>query len=192
MFNARNAAKVTQAALFIFLNKTCYNGLYRVNRKNEFNVPIGSYKKPVICDSENLRAVSQLLQKVIILNGDFEQTLDYASGKTLFYCDPPYRPLSKTSSFNSYAQDVFDDSEQERLARFCKRIDESGYYWILSNSDPKNINSDDDFFESLYGDFNIKRVSAKRFINSKGSRRGAINELLITNYRNEQVEPAVK
>ncbi len=190
LFNARNSDKVTQAALFIFLNKTGYNGLYRVNRKNEFNVPIGSYKKPLICDRENLRAVNRLLQKVVILNGDFEQTLKYASGKTLFYCDPPYRPLSKTSNFTSYSKNEFDDKEQLRLAKFCRRVDEQGYYWILSNSDPKNINADDEFFEHLYKDYNIKRVLAKRFINSKASGRGAIYELLITNhhYSYEQVK----
>ncbi len=187
LFNSRSSDNVTQVALFIFLNKTCYNGLYRVNRKNEFNVPIGSYKKPVICDRENLLAVSKLLQKVVILNGDFEQTLNYAEEKTLFYCDPPYRPLSKTSSFNSYVREVFDDKEQQRLARFCKKVNESGYYWILSNSDPKNVDIDDNFFEQLYEGFNIRRVPAKRFINSKANRRGAINELLITNYNYEQV-----
>ncbi len=194
LFNTRNADNITQAALFIFLNKTCYNGLYRVNRKGEFNVPIGSYKKPVICDEANLRAVSKLLQNVIILNGDFEQTIQYADRNTLtlFYCDPPYRPLSKTSSFNSYSSDVFDDEEQKRLARFCERVDRLGYYWILSNSDPKNINENDNFFDRLYENFKIKRVRAKRYINSKADKRGPIYELLITNYNYEQVEQIIK
>ncbi len=192
LFNTRSSDNITQAALFIFLNKTCYNGLYRVNRKGEFNVPIGNYRKPQICDKDNLRAVSKLLQKVIILNGDFEQTLNYAEGTTLFYCDPPYRPLSKTSNFNSYSKNVFNDDEQRRLARFCRKVDQLGYYWILSNSDPKNMNVEDEFFDKLYEKFNIKRVSAKRFINSKGDKRGPIYELLITNYSYEQVRQVVK
>lgn len=180
-FNKRNAEPVIHAALFIFLNKTCFNGLYRVNRRNEFNVPIGSYKTPMICDEENLIAVSKALQKVIILNGDFEETLKYAEGNTLFYFDPPYKPLSKTSSFNSYAKDEFDDKEQIRLANFCKKIDSLGHQWILSNSDVKGKNPDDNFFDELYGGFNIKRVFAKRSINSKADRRGELSELLVTN-----------
>ena len=167
LFNRRNSDKITQAALFIFLNKTCYNGLYRVNRNNEFNVPIGRYSKPKICDELNLLNASRALKDVIILNNDFEKTLEYACNETLFYFDPPYRPLSKTSNFNSYSYNEFDDYQQKRLAKFCERIDSLGYKWILSNSDPKNINADDDFFDTLYSNFHIKRIRAKRFINSK-------------------------
>jgi DNA adenine methylase len=144
-------------------------------------VPIGSYKMPMICDEENLRAVSKALQKVIVLNGDFEETLKYAKENTLFYFDPPYKPLSETSSFNSYAKDEFDDNEQIRLANFCKKIDRLGYQWILSNSDVKGKVSNDNFFDKLYGEFNIKRVFARRNINSKADKRGELTELLITN-----------
>ena len=122
LFNKRTSNQAIQTALFIFLNRTCFNGLYRVNKKGEFNVPIGSYKKPRICDEGNLRAVSKVLESVEILNGDFESTIDYATENTFFYFDPPYKPLSETSSFNSYAKDEFDDNEQIRLAEFCKNI----------------------------------------------------------------------
>ncbi len=186
LFNSRISDKTMQTALFIFLNRTCFNGLYRVNRKNEFNVPIGSYKKPMICDEDNLIAVSKVLQKVTILNGDFEETLEYAKGDTLFYFDPPYKPISDTSSFNSYAKDDFDDKEQIRLAKFCEKIDVLGYQWILSNSDVKGKNPDDNFFDELYNKFNIKRVLARRNINSNPNRRGILTELLITNITYEK------
>ncbi len=181
LFNERISNQITQSALFIFLNKTCFNGLYRVNRKNEFNVPIGSYKKPLICDTENLIAVSLALQKVEILNDDFEQTLPYAEKETLFYFDPPYKPLSETSSFNAYAKDEFNDDEQIRLANFCKKIDSLGYNWILSNSDVKGKNPNDNFFDDLFKDFQISRVLAKRSINANPNKRGQLTELLITN-----------
>jgi len=182
LFNKRISDHYTQSSLFIFLNRTCFNGLYRVNRKNEFNVPIGSYKKPLICDEWNLRAVSKALQKVTILNGDFEQTLDYAGENTIFYFDPPYKPLSETSSFNSYAKDEFGDEEQIRLAKFCERLDSLGYKWILSNSDVKGKNPNNDFFDNLYQAFDISRVSARRNINSNPQKRGSLTELLVKNY----------
>jgi len=187
LFNSGNSDLISQTALFIFLNRTCFNGLYRVNKKNEFNVPIGSYKKPMICDEVNLRAVSNILQKVEILNGDFEQTLEYAENKTLFYFDPPYKPLNETSSFNSYAKDEFDDNEQIRLAKFCEKVDLLGYHWILSNSDVKGKNPDDNFFDELYSNFKIKRVLARRNINSNPNKRGELTELLITNYAYEKI-----
>ena len=186
LFNTRKSDKTTQTALFIFLNRTCFNGLYRVNRKNQFNVPIGSYKTPMICDEDNLKAVNKILQKVTILNGDFEETLDYANENTLFYLDPPYKPLSSTSSFNSYTQNEFDDNEQIRLARFCKKTDVLGHYWILSNSDVKAKNPNDNFFDELYRNFNITRVMARRNINSNPNKRGELTELLITNYSYEK------
>lgn len=181
IFNQRISGKVEQSALFIFLNKTCFNGLYRVNRKNEYNVPMGSYKKPLICDEENLRLVNKALQKVEILNGDFSQTISHAQENTFFYLDPPYKPLSKTSNFNTYAQEIFDDNEQIRLRNFCKELDDLRYSWILSNSDMRNLDSNNNFFDDLYSDFNIKRVSARRSINSKSDKRGKLTELLITN-----------
>lgn len=181
-FNKRNSTQTEQSALFIFLNKTCFNGLFRVNRKNEFNVPIGSYKKPLICDERNLKKVSLLLGKVKFMCGDFEETLNHVNENSIFYIDPPYKPLSKTSSFNSYAKIEFDDNEQIRLAEFCKRINELGYDWILSNSDVKGKNPNDNFFDDLYRGYNIKRVLAKRSINAKALKRGQLTELLITNF----------
>ncbi|KXK05014.1 MAG: DNA adenine methylase [Chlorobi bacterium OLB4] len=166
LFNKRNERQIEQAALFIFLNRTCFNGLYRVNRKNEYNVPIGSYKRPTICDKENILAVSQVLQKVEILCGDYEETLKFADNNTLFYFDPPYKPLSETSSFNSYAKDEFNDAEQIRLRDFCHKLDTLGHTWILSNSDVKGIDENDNFFDDLYFDFNIQRVDARRSINA--------------------------
>jgi DNA adenine methylase len=181
LFNNRTSERNTQSALFIFLNKTCFNGLYRVNRNNKFNVPIGSYKTPQICNKSNLLAVSKLLQKVTILNGDYSDTLAYSTVDSLFYLDPPYKPLSDTSSFNSYSKDEFDDAEQIRLKHFCDALNEKGCQWVLSNSDVKSKNPNDDFFDTLYSDFKINRVSAKRSINANPAKRGKLTELLITN-----------
>jgi DNA adenine methylase len=186
LYNTRKEEQSGQAALFIFLNRTCFNGLYRVNRKNEYNVPMGSYKRPTICDKENILAVSQVLQKVEILCGDYEETLNHADENTLFYFDPPYKPLSETSSFNSYAKDEFNDQEQIRLRDFCHRLDALNHTWILSNSDVKGKIENDNFFDDLYSDFNIQRVSARRNINSNAEKRGQLKELLITNQTSSQ------
>ena len=163
-YNTRNEERSGQAALFIFLNRTCFNGLYRVNRKIEYNVPMGGYKKPTICDKENILAVSNVLQKVEILCGDFEQTLDFGAKNTLFYFDPPYKPLNETSSFTSYTKEEFNDGEQVRLKDFCSKLDALNHTWILSNSDAKGKNGN--FFDDLYGNFNIQRVDARRSINA--------------------------
>lgn len=181
LFNSRKSDRVTQSALFILLNRTCFNGLYRVNSKNKFNVPIGSYKTPQICNEKNLIAVSKVLQKVEILNGDFSETLKYASDNTFFYFDPPYKPLSETSSFNSYAKNEFNDKEQIRLKEFCEELDSKGYQWILSNSDVKGKDPKNNFFDDLYAPFNILRVNARRSINANPNKRGKLTELLITN-----------
>ena len=181
LFNTRSSDKTTQTALFIFLNRTCFNGLYRVNRKNEFNVPIGSYKTPMICDERNLRAVHKVLEKVEILNGDFSETIKSAEKSTLFYFDPPYKPLNETSSFNSYAKEEFNDSEQVRLARFCDTLDAQGHRWILSNSDVKGKDPNNNFFDDLYEKYNISRVLARRSINANAEKRGKLTELLIGN-----------
>lgn len=181
-YNTREDNPVTRAALFIFLNRTCFNGLYRVNRNNQFNVPMGSYKKPTICDRDNLQAVGKALQKVEILCGDYEATADYAGENTFFYFDPPYRPLNQTSSFNAYAKGGFDDNEQIRLRNYCSKLDEMGHHWMLSNSDVRGNDSEDNFFDDIYSQYLIKRVLAKRNINSKADKRGELNELLITNY----------
>ncbi len=186
LYNARKEEQSGLAALFIFLNRTCFNGLYRVNRKNEFNVPMGSYKNPTICDKENILAVSEALQKVEILCGDFEKTLDFAENNSLFYFDPPYKPLSETSSFNSYSKDEFNDSEQIRLRDFCNKLDLLNHTWILSNSDVKGKDENDNFFDDLYSDFNIQRVEAKRNINANSEKRGKLTELLITNQVNNK------
>ncbi|MDR3236771.1 MAG: Dam family site-specific DNA-(adenine-N6)-methyltransferase, partial [Prevotellaceae bacterium] len=182
LYNTRREEKISQAALFIFLNRTCFNGLYRVNRKNLYNVPIGSYKRPMICDKENILAVSNVLQKVEILCGDFENTLNYATNNSFFYFDPPYKPLTETSSFNSYAKDEFNDNEQIRLRNFCAKLDLLDFHWILSNSDVKGKDINDNFFDDLYRDFIITRVDAKRSINANPEKRGILKELLISNY----------
>lgn len=183
-FNNENNSDVETAALFIFLNRTCFNGLYRVNSKGKFNVPHGRYSTPLICDETTLRADSGLLQKVEILCGDFEQTEHYAGPDSLFYMDPPYRPLSDTSYFTSYSKEGFDDAEQTRLKNFCDRIAMKKSIFMASNSDPQNTNNNDDFFDNLYRKFNIKRVLAPRAINSKGAGRGYISEIMISNIRN--------
>jgi len=179
-FNTKEQPQIQQAALFIFLNRTCFNGLYRVNRSGGFNVPIGSYKTPKICDAPNLKKVSEALQKVIILQGDFKQTLEHAQGNTMFYLDPPYKPLNASSSFNAYAKGEFNDDEQRRLKNFCDTLSEQNHPWILSNSDVNQM-EENNFFDELYDDYHINRVLAKRAINSNSAKRGCIHELLITN-----------
>jgi len=173
---------IEKAALMIFLNKTCFNGLYRVNRKGLFNVPMGAYKNPVICNEANLRAVSEKLQPVVIACGDYRKSAEFIDKNTFVYFDPPYRPISSTSSFTAYTEDRFEDNEQIALAEFVKSMEKKGAKIVISNSDPKNENIDDDFFDNLYADFNIKRVEAVRMINSNAEARGKIKELLISNF----------
>ena len=170
------------AALFIFLNRTCFNGLYRVNSKGEFNVPQGSYKNPCICDEDNLRAVSEKLQNVQIICGDYKESVKFIDKNTFAYFDPPYRPLTVSSSFTSYTQDGFSDRDQIELARFIDELSKRGVFIVASNSDPKNTNETDDFFDKLYAQHKIFRISASRAINSIGNGRGKINELLIASY----------
>lgn len=171
---------ILRAALFIYLNKTCFNGLYRVNRKGLFNVPMGSYKNPTICDTENIKKTSELLQGITILVGDYTCIDKYADEHTFIYFDPPYRPLTKTAEFTSYTADSFNDEDQTKLGEFIKSLTKSKV--MASNSDPHNIDEEDNFFDDLYEGMNINRVSANRAINSKGKGRGRIFELLITNY----------
>lgn len=187
LYNTRNEEKSGQAALFIFLNRTCFNGLYRVNKSNGYNVPMGSYKKPTICDDQNILAVSNVLQKVEILCGDYEATLNNTSTNSFFYFDPPYKPLSNTSSFNSYAKDEFNDEEQIRLRDFCSKLESEGHKWMLSNSDVKGKDTNDNFFDEIYSEFSISRVKARRTINANPEKRGELNELLITNYITEKL-----
>lgn len=180
-FNGGDKSDTETAALFIFLNRTCFNGLYRVNSCGKFNVPHGRYANPRICDKETLRADSALLQKVEILCGDFAQTVKYASDNALYYFDPPYRPLTETSAFTSYSKAGFDDAEQARLRNFCDQITANKSLFVASNSDPRNVDKEDNFFDDLYGDFSIRRVAAVRMVNSRASGRGAISEIMITN-----------
>ncbi|HWB24680.1 MAG TPA: DNA adenine methylase [Chitinophagaceae bacterium] len=185
LYNTRKVEKSSQAALFIFLNRTCFNGLYRVNKQNAYNVPMGSYKRPTICDDKNILAVSNALKKVDILCGDYENTLEIAPANSFFYFDPPYKPLSNTASFNSYSKDEFNDVEQIRLRDFCSKLQIKGLKWMLSNSDVKGKN-DDNFFDEIYSEFLISRVVAKRAINANPEKRGILSELLITNYKTEK------
>lgn len=173
---------VLSAALFIFLNRTCFNGLYRANKKGFFNVPCGDYANPTICNESNILAVSKALQNVTIKCADYSESADFIDSNTLVYLDPPYRPLKGRGSFISYTEKDFDDGCQKELSGFIKSISSKGAFVILSNSDPKCVDSDDEFFEKLYADYDIQRVSAKRLINSTPANRGCITELLIKNY----------
>ncbi len=173
---------IKKASCFIFLNKTCFNGLYRVNKKGHFNVPMGSYKKPTICDAENLRNINKVMQKVKIVYGDYNLSYSFIDKDTIVYFDPPYRPISNTSSFTSYNNSNFDDNEQIRLYEFVNKINLNKTRFILSNSDPKNSNGDDCFFDELYKNYKILRIFANRVINSKAEGRGKVSELLIKNF----------
>jgi len=170
-----------KAALFIYLNKTCFNGLYRVNRNGLFNVPFNRAKNPLICDSENIRECSQLLQNVQMHVGDYSYCRDFIDENTFVYLDPPYRPLTESSSFTSYNENGFSDVQQIELGNFITEMAHRGALIVASNSDPHNANEQDEFFDNLYADFNIERVQAARMVNSNARRRGPINELLISN-----------
>lgn len=177
LFNNISDNDIECASLFIFLNKTCFNGLYRVNSKGKFNVPFGKYENPLICDKATIVADSAALERVEILCGDFSATESFASDNSLFYFDPPYKPVSATSSFNSYASDGFEDMEQVRLKMFCDSISNKGALVMQSNSSPQC-----NYFHKLYDNYLIEQVQAVRSINSVGTKRGAVNEILITNY----------
>lgn len=181
-YNEKNLDPIENTTKFFFLNRTCFNGLYRVNKRGLFNVPFGKYTNPTICDPETIRNDSELLQRVVILNGDFETTFKYAHGNTLFYFDPPYRPLSDTSSFNDYAKETFNDDAQIRLKEYCDCINEAGFHFMLSNSDCKGKNENDNFFDVLYQAYQIERVWASRSINSNPNKRGKLTEILVHNY----------
>ena len=181
-YNEKDLDPIENTTNFFFLNRTCFNGLYRVNKKGLFNVPCGKYMQHKICNENTLRADSELLKRVEILEGDFENTLHYAGKKTLFYFDPPYRPLSDTSSFNDYTKEAFNDDSQVRLKEFCDQVVIAGHSFMLSNSDCKGKNEKDNFFDVLYRDYFIDRVMASRNVNANGAKRGKISELLIHNY----------
>lgn len=173
---------IERAALMIFLNKTCFNGLFRVNRKGMFNVPMGAYKNPMICDEKNLQAVSEILQKVTIVCGDYRKSANFIDKNTFVYFDPPYRPITDTSSFTAYTENSFNDKEQIELAKFVDEMHRKGAKVIVSNSDPKNTNNEDNFFDEIYSAYKIKRIEANRMINSNSKARGKIKELLISNF----------
>jgi len=182
-FHAYDPGWVTRAAQSIFLNRTCFNGLFRMNGKGEFNVPFGRYKNPQILNKDNLNDVADLLKTTTIILGDFTRCKKFVDTTSFVYLDPPYRPLNDTSSFTSYSKDGFSDTDQRRLAVFFKELDKKGAKIMLSNSDPRNEKPDDSFFDELYADYTIERVPAKRSINCNGARRGNIYELIITNYQ---------
>ena len=179
--NDNETDNLEKAVLFIFLNKTCFNGLYRVNSKGSFNVPFNNAKNPLLCDAENLRNCSNLLQNVEMKVGDYKECKDFIDNKTFVYIDPPYRPLTQTAAFTSYSENSFSDKEQIELRNFITEISDKGAMVLASNSDPKNADENDSFFDELYSHFEIRRVSASRMINSNAKKRGAISELLISN-----------
>ena len=176
-FSGYNPGWIERTAQIIFLNRTCFNGLFRVNSKAAFNVPFGDYKNPTICDAANLKSVSALLQRTKVRRGDFTTCQEFVNADTFVYFDPPYRPVSKTANFTSYSKYDFDDAAQLRLARFYRELHGRNAKLMLSNSD-----SGDDFLAQTYQGFNITRVKANRMINSNARKRGEIDELLITNY----------
>lgn len=179
--SANENIQIEKAALMIFLNKTCFNGLYRVNKKGLFNVPMGAYKNPLICDEDNLRAVSEKLQRVQIVCGDYSNSADFIDEHTFVYFDPPYRPLTDTASFTAYTENQFGDEEQIVLAQFVTAMHHKGARVMVSNSDPKNANKTDNFFDIIYALYRIRRVNAARMINCNSDARGKIRELLISN-----------
>ena len=180
-----NEQNVQRAAQFIFLNRTCFNGLYRVNKKGKFNVPIGNYKNPTICDEQNLKNLSNLIKNVQFKYGDYRDSKKFVTKDTFVYFDPPYRPLNITSGFTSYTKEDFNDDDQKELAEFYKTLDKLDAKLMLSNSNPKNINKEDNFFDNIYNGFNINEIYANRMINSKADGRGKISEIVVTNYNNK-------
>ena len=182
---SKDEKSLQKAVEFIFLNRTCFNGLYRVNKNGDFNVPMGNYKNPTICDEENLKALSRLIKNVKFQSGDYKTSQEYIKKNTFIYFDPPYRPLNVTSGFTSYTKEDFDDKNQKELALFYKELSNKKVKVMLSNSNPKNTNKKDCFFENIYKGFNINEVYAKRMINANSNGRGEISELLITNYKSD-------
>ncbi len=181
-YNSMKSLTVEKAALFIFLNKTCFNGLYRVNKDGEFNVARGTYKSPIIFDKENILAVSSKLQSVGFVAADYHVCRSFVDENTFVYLDPPYRALRNVTNTVRYDASQFDDKEQIKLADFFMDLDFTGAKLLMSNSNPKNTNKYDDFFEILYENFYINYVDAKRSINSNPYGRGTVSELLISNY----------
>ena len=184
-YNEQACMSVEKSTCLLFLNRTCFNGLYRVNGKGYFNVPFGRYSNPTICNAELLRADSRMLnsKNIVICCGSYADTVGAIDGNglTFFYLDPPYRPLSETSSFTAYAKGDFDDDDQRALGDFCRKISQRGCLWMQSNADCSAKNPNDTFFEELYQDYCIDRVFASRNINANAAKRGRLTELLIHN-----------
>ena len=171
--NPDEMSSLERAARMIYLNKTCFNGLYRVNKRGHFNVPIGSYKNPKIVDEERLRSASTLLKGTKIEVNDFGPIVDAAEPGDFIYFDPPYIPLSTTSSFTSYTKSQFGEPEQRRLASSCEDLANRGVNWLLSNSDTE-------LTRSLWASHNVETVRATRAINSNASNRGQVTEVLVS------------
>lgn len=168
-------SRVQRAARFIYLNRTCFNGLYRVNSKGKFNVPFGKYQNPLILDEANLRACSRALRPVVLRNTAFAEVLSDVLPDDFVYFDPPYFPISTTSSFAQYTGDGFDAQMHTHLVSVCKELDQRGVRFMVSNSDCP-------FIRTLYLGFRVEEVDAPRAINSKGEKRGVVTELVIRNY----------
>lgn len=181
-YNKYSENWIPRAAQTIFLNRTCFNGLFRFNSKGGFNSPMGRYKNPKILDEQNLLNVSKLFEIATIRKADFKEVRNDIQNNSFVYFDPPYRPISETASFTSYSKFNFQDDEQLQLAGLFYDLNEQGHYLMLSNSDPKNTNPEDDFFETIYANYNIQRVDAKRSINSDPNKRNSIKEIVVTNY----------
>ncbi|MFA7083334.1 MAG: DNA adenine methylase [Arcobacteraceae bacterium] len=169
-------SEIQRAARFIYLNKTCFNGLYRVNKKNQNNVPIGSYINPNICDVEVILSASRALKNVNILNASYKEVLKYASKNDLVYFDPPYYPLTQTASFTSYSEFEFLEKQQIELYETFKSLSQKECNVLHSNSDTQ-------FIKDLHKDFEIKELFANRFINSKSSERGKISEVIVRSFK---------
>ena len=182
LFNVGDINKVEEAALFLYLNKTCFNGLYRVNSNNHFNVPFGRYKKPTIVPKSDILKASELLEHVEILSEDFSYISDKIEEGHLCYFDPPYQPLSSTSNFTSYSVDGFDIHDQKRLAALCYEINEKGAFFVLSNSNTSEITEMYEGNESYI----LREVDANRSINCDSSKRGSVKELIVTNVPKKQ------
>lgn len=177
-----------KAALMIFLNKTCFNGLYRVNSKGLFNVPMGGYKNPTICDEPNLIAVSEKLRNVRIVCGDYKKSKEFIDQNTFVYFDPPYKPITNTAKFTAYTENMFTDDQQKELAEFVNELDMRGAKIILSNSDPASTDPEDILLERIYSRYNIEKIGVLRMINCKGQLRQGITELLISNFKGPEME----
>ena len=174
-YNEYVLTPMTRATLFIYLNKTCFNGLYRVNRAGKFNVPWGKYKNPTICDADNLRACSAALEKAQVVAHDFRFVFKQVKKGDVVYFDPPYVPVSKTANFVGYGEAGFTGTDQAELEHVCTKLDRVGVKWVLSNVDCEET-------RSLYRKWNVQPVQARRNVNSKGGKRGPVGELVVRNF----------